>query len=170
MVTGNHPVAMASISSVVDTSPAGAPRRHQAPRNRATDQKVWGSNPYGRADRIHRMTCASRLTRVASPSGSGPVSAQNRAQYSPRRRCRGESARVASPSAASLRNQAASPTSPRCGAPEAPPRTLVSHGDHCTHQHPCQWCTWRHCAHCGKSRVHALIVDNHGRLLAARRM
>ncbi len=48
-----------------------------------TDQKVWGSNPYRRTDRIHRMTCANAWTRAASHQGVGPFPSQKPAQKLP---------------------------------------------------------------------------------------
>ncbi len=77
-----------------------------------TDQKVWGSNPYGRADRIHRMTCANAFPRVAphlgerpfSVSTTGPNTLSGLVVASGRFRTRTP--------AASPRNQAASPRVP----------------------------------------------------------
>src|SRR3546814_1333520 len=61
-------------------SSVGASRRPMTVPNLATDQKVWGSNPYRRADRIHRMTCANRFRGTLPREGGGPSPSQEPAQ------------------------------------------------------------------------------------------
>jgi hypothetical protein len=78
-------ILISSDSEVSDSLFESSPRWGRAPvaqriEHLTTDQKVWGSNPYRRADRIHRMTCVNGLTRVALHCGSGPSPSQIPAQ------------------------------------------------------------------------------------------